>query len=168
MANYYSQGVITVPVFLNEDLYVTLTHRGADLEDAGQKETALDGIVHERPPLGLFTVAFPVGWRCTPDDADEFFVETCDLDDDEIEALSAEVRRLVVLPEPHLMLEILKVNPELEFLAYREANTCSRMRLDGFGGGSVTVTRKGWLETGSHSVKVTDGVVEVTSKFQEW
>lgn len=169
MADYFSATVLTAPVLLNESLYVALTHRQADIEVCGEAETVLDGLVHEREPLCHYTVVWPTGWLHACDDADEFFVEYCGLDDEDIEQISDEVRRLVVMEEQDLLHEILKINPDLTYIEMQEAHTCSRMRLDGYSGSSIHVTRKGFMIVNTRDVMVSEeGEISFGGEFIEW
>lgn len=170
MADYYTQTVLTEPVYLTEELYGVLTLLQADITPAGDTETVLDGIVRERPPLTKYYVTFPEGWRTAcGEDVDEFLVEHLDLGEEEIEALSDKFREMIVMDEPELLREIIKLNPEMEHIEMQSSWSCSKMRLDGFGGSGLIVNRKGYLYlTTTHYEIDEDGVIEHAGGFKFW
>jgi len=169
MADYYSQTTLREVVLLTDELVSALKARGADLGPEGEQESVLDGIVNERPPLSRFTVVWSEGWTHACEDVDEFLVEYVGWDEADVEKASPEFRRLVVLPEEDLLHEILKLNPDIELLEMNEAWTCSKMRLDGFGGRSLVVNRKGYLHIGTGRYHVDeDDVICPDNAFKFW
>jgi len=169
MANYYTRTVLTESVLLTEDLHAVLRARGATIYEESAPETVLDGIVHERMPLGKYSVVFEDGWTCPCEDVDEFLVEYAGWDDDDAANLSPEARELVLADEPFILHEILKLNPELDHINMQSAWGCSKMRLDGFGGSGLIVNRKGYLYLTSNHYEIDeDGVIEPSGKFRFW
>lgn len=170
MANYYSHTVITDCYKLDEDLIAALEARGASCHpEGGEDETVLDGIVNERPPLKSYSIVWEEGWTEPCDDVDEFLVEYVGWDDEDVEKASPRFRELVLLSEPDMLHEILKLNPDADAVQMQEAWGCSKMRLDGFGGRSLTVTQKGYLYLCTGSVEINeDGTIVPGSKFTPW
>jgi hypothetical protein len=168
MADYYTQTVVTAPVLLTTDLADVLSKRGATTYPADDGETVLDGIVNGRPPLRKYSVVFEQGWS---DDLGDFdtFEEWADWEGEDPDEFSEEFKRLSRLHEHELIHEVLKVNPELEMIELQSGWTCSKMRLDGFGGSSLHVNRKGYLYVNTHHVEVDeDGFIQPTSKMTLW
>jgi hypothetical protein len=169
MADYYSRTVICETLLLTDDQQRALELVGASMDPMGGDETILDGIVNERPPLKEYYVYFPNGWTNACEDVDEFLIEYAGLDDEEAAEVSAEARRLVVLQEPDLLREVLKVNPDLDVIQMQESWSCSKMRPDGFGGRSLWLNRKGYLYVCTSQVEIDeDGIIENPSSFHLW
>ena len=168
MADYYTRTVITAPVLLSPDLVAVLNARGAAL-DCISEETVLDGIVAERMPLGEYYVTFADGWTEPCDDVDEFLIEYAGWDEADAEAASPEIRELMVADDADILHEILKLNPEMDHIEQQSSWSCSKMRLDGFGGSGLIVTRKGYLYlTTSHFEIDEDGVAAYAGGFKLW
>lgn len=169
MADYYSKTVITTPVLLTENLVAALSAMGGDLwSDDASEETVLDGIVHGRPPLKRYYVTFPDGWSELVNQFDSI-VDACADKDIALDECDEELRRLLWLDEPELLREVLLVNPDLTVIELQTGLDCSRMRLDGFGGRGLHVTRKGYLYIDTGSVEVAeDGTVRHLPQFVNW
>ena len=168
MADYYTRTVITDSVLLTTDLVAVLNARGASL-DCEEEETVLDGIVHERMPLGLYTVAFERGWNATCEDVDEFLIEYANWDEADVLAASDELRKMAVASELDILREILKLNPEAESIDMQSSWSCSKMRLDGFGGSGLILTKLGFLYiTSSDYAIAEDGSICQGSAFTTW
>lgn len=165
MANYYTRTVITEPVLLTSDLSDLLTARGAELYPEGQHETVLDGIVHERPPLTSYSVVFEDGWNNQYEDFEEWEYDHGEDGDTH----SDEFKRLFELGEHEILREIIKVNPDKAEIVMQSSWSCSKMRLDGFGGSGLIVNRKGYLYlTTSHYVVEADGTIKPGAEFVTW
>jgi hypothetical protein len=170
MANYYTRTVITETFLLTEELVSVLSARGAAVYSEGEKETVLDAIVAERPPLSRFSIVFEDGWVEPCDDVDEFLIEYAGWSSDKVEEhYSESFRELVVAGEAAILLEILKLNPDREHIEMQASWSCSKMRLDGFGGSGVIVNRKGYLYLTTTQYEIDeDGVIEPSGKFVFW
>jgi len=168
MANYYTRSVITGPVLLSPNLVAVLSARGAEL-DCIEEETVLDGIVAERMPLGLYTVAFENGWTDPCEDVDEFLIEYAGWDDADVEAATTEFRELVIADEVDILREVLKLNPDADCIDMQSSWSCSKMRLDGFGGSGLILTKLGFLYiTSSNYAIAEDGSLCLASAFTPW
>lgn len=167
MANYYRRTVITEPMNIDEDLEVALESRGATLHLEGVRETVLDGIARERPPLTRFAIVFEDGWQDTwGEDVDEFVRDHADLDPSNV---SDRAKAIIMMAEENILHEILKLNPDQDLIQMQESWSCSKMRLDGFGGRSTWVTREGYLDVCTSNVEVdVDGTIQLASQFTTW
>lgn len=166
MANYYSQTTLTQAVLLTENLATVLQARGATLYDAGEGETVLDSLVTGEQPRKPYAVVWEEGWRNPDGESVEGFMEEIELDPDDA---SKNVKDLLILEEEDILHEILKINPDIELLEMNEAWTCSKMRLDGFGGRSLMVNREGYLHIGTARYHVDeDGVIVPDNAFKFW
>jgi len=163
MADYYTQEVVTnEQVYLTPEMERVLELRGAEVYREGD-ETVLDHLANgcEKHLCGI---VFEEGWReMEPEELIEMF-----LDDEEEEELSEETKRLLALDKPDLFHEVLKINPEEEYIELQSGWSCSRMRLDGFGGSSLHVTRKGYLYVTTTNVSIEDGVPVFDGEFVPW
>lgn len=167
MADYYTQSVFDKPVLMTEDLASVMQNRGAEVHRYNE-ETVLDGIVHGRPPLSLYGVTFDEGWNDLID-AFETLEAWADDTGENLDDYSDEWKRLAVLDEPSTLYEILKLNPEMEEISLQSSFTCSKMRLDGFGGSGLVVNRKGYLYiTTTNWEEEPDGTIVLGSKFVPW
>lgn len=167
MANYYTRTVITEPFLLTDDLRDVLTARGGELYPEGEKETVLDGIVHERPPLSSYSIVFEDGWNNQWDDVNEYIDDM--LDDEEANGLSDEFKRMFEMEEHEILREILKVNPARGHIEEQNSWGCSKMRLDGFGGSGLIVNRKGFLYITSSNYEIDeDGIIQAGGSFTFW
>lgn len=172
MADYFTKTVLTHCFKLDDDLVAALEVTGADVfPEGGPPETVLDGIVHERPPLTTYSVVWEEGIQ-EPDSygsVDEYLVDIRGWDAEDIDGLSDRARHLMELDEPGLLLEILKLNPDAVAVELQEAHTCSRTRLDGYSGRSLTVTRKGYLYVFTKNIEIDDdGTVKLRNEFTPW
>lgn len=166
MADYYSKGTIRPFVQLTDLLYKALETQGASFEVIDSSETVLDGIIKERMPMTQYYVYFEESW--SDGQGSEEYLEWTDTEDMEPEDL-VEFTRLLDLQQEDLLLEILKLNPEVEEVEHQCAHSCSKMRPDGFSGTGLIVNRKGWLyiNTGSWEVDE-DGIIQSTAAFKFW
>jgi hypothetical protein len=173
MADYFSQGVLTEGVYLTPAM-VDVIERICDGETyaTGNDQTVLDGMVNGQMPLNEYHVTFESGWddACAHYEWEEL-LDWKGIDDHDLEDLDDvdEFKRLALLDQAKFMREILKVNPEKASLHYEAAHTCSRMRLDGFGGSSVTVTRKGYMYKSTNYPTIDeDGTISDVPNFTPW
>lgn len=166
MADYYSQTTLTQEVLLTQDLATVLTARGATLYPGSDGETVLDALVTGEMPRRLYAVVWPEGWRNSCGDTLEDFMEEIELEEDDA---TETVKAHLIAEEEDILHEVLKINPDIEMLEMNEAWTCSKMRLDGFGGRSLVVNRKGYLHIGTHRYHVDeDGVICPDNAFKFW
>lgn len=165
MANYNTHEVVTHPVRLTAAMKEVLTnHRGAILYQV-QEANALDGLV-DGALLHTYHITFENGWADLEDDLEEGDDENDGEENEEEPANRAEVLGLRCLSKEDFFHEVLKVNPDLSHIELQAAWTCSRMRLDGFGGSSLHVTRKGFLYVTTTNVVVKeDGTALLGSTF---
>lgn len=164
MADYYSQTTLAQLVLLNKTLEDVLKARGADLHEEDDGETILDALVTGQPPRKLYGIVWPEGWRNPCGSTVEAFMEEIDL-----EEATDEVKALMLLEDEDILHEILKINPDCDLLEMNEAWTCSKMRLDGFGGRSLMVNRTGYLHIGtSRYHEDEDGVIVPDNAFKFW
>jgi hypothetical protein len=164
MADYYSQGTLTSEVLLTPDLVTVLEARGATLHADGDGETVLDALVTGKMPRRLYGVTWPEGWRNPCGVTVEDFMEEIDLE----EANDA-VKELILLEDEDILHEVLKINPDTDILEMNESWSCSKMRLDGFGGRSLMVNRKGYLHIGTARYhEDEDGVLVPDNAFRFW
>lgn len=169
MANYYSRTVITECVLLTDELVSILEARGADVCVEGVKETVLDGLANDRVPLSSYSVVWSEGWTDPCDDADEFLVDYAFWDEERIDNASPEFRKLVISSEAVILREIAKVNPQKTYIEMQSSWSCSKMRLDGFGGSGLIVSLKGYLYITSNDYCIDeDGVIAPRSVFSPW
>lgn len=168
MADYYTQTVITDTFLLTEEMRDALDARGAEVYAEGPGETILDGLVNERPPLREHSIAFQEGWS----DLVESYGSVDEWIEDEghdPEDWNDEAKRLLWLDKEDFLLEILKVNPDKDQIEMQSAWSCNKMRLDGFGGSGLIVTRKGYLYlTSTHYQVDEDGTIKHAGGFQAW
>lgn len=168
MADYYTKTTLREVVLLSDDLNDALSARGATTYPEGEGETILDGIVAERPPLSKFSVVFEDGLTSVYSDNPEEMMEQCGLDPEDTDA-NDEFKRFLVMEEEYLLREILKINPDTNSLELSSSHSCSKMRLDGFGGSSLHVTRKGWLAVSTGYVDIDDdGTINYRGEFHPW
>jgi len=166
VADYYSQTTLTQQVLLTQDLATVLTARGATLHQDGPGETVLDSLVTGELPRTLYGVVWEEGWRNPCGETLEDFMEEIELDPEDA---TEKVKELLLLEEEDILHEVLKINPDIDLLEMNEAWTCSKMRLDGFGGRSLMVNRTGYLHIGTHRYHVDeDGVIEPDNAFKFW
>jgi len=166
MADYYSQTTLTEEVLLTQDLATVLSARGATLHPAGDEETALDALVTGQMPRRLYAVVWEEGWRNSCGETLEDFIEEIELEEKDA---TDGVKALLLLEEEDILHEVLKINPDLDLLEMNEAYTCSKMRLDGFGGRSLIVNRKGYLYIGTSGYHVDeDDVICPDNAFKFW
>lgn len=166
MADYTTQEVITSPVLLTDDLVSILQMKGAEVVPTGEKQNVLDGIVHGAM-LSEYYVTFESGWSDYCETFEEWAGEN--LDEDEEAQVSDYVKENFNLGKEDLMREILKVNPEANHIEMQAGWSCSRMRLDGFGGSGLIVNRKGYLYiTTSNFIEDEDGVIQHGNDFHFW
>lgn len=155
MADYFTQEVVTRYIRLTEPMRKALIGYLGAAVDLVEEENVLDSLVGGLQ-AHTYAVVFQEGWR----DADP---------SDDGDEENSEVDRLRKLSKEHFFREVLKINPGLEAIELQSAWTCSRMRLDGFGGSGLVVTRKGYIYiTTGDFVVGDDGVVAMASKFTEW
>ena len=167
MADYYTQAVIKGAYYLTPDQAEILKARGAELYETGEERTVLDSMTDGSAPSREYSIAFEEGYREYPETFEEWLEDYAD--DEDPDHYSDYFKKLFELPEERLFLEILKNNPGAVEIQKEEAHTCSKMREDGFGGGSLVVTRKGylWIYSGSFDV-YEDGTIKVRAEFVEW
>ena len=166
MANYYTRTTLDKIVGLTSDLHDVLERRGGTLYLEGEEETVLDGIVAERPPMTSYAVVFEEGLTGVFDETVEGCLEELDIDPDSV---TDEFKRLFMLDEAELLLEMLKLNPEIQELDLQSAHTCSKMRLDAFGGSGVIVNRTGYLYINTSDYEIDeDGIIQSRSAFRFW
>lgn len=167
MANYYTNEVITDAVYLTDDLCKLLQMKGAEVEPTGEKQTVLDGMVNGAI-LNQYYVTFENGWNEYYETFDEWAAEEL-YDDDEVAEVSDYIKAHFGYGKEDLLHEVLKVNPEMDHIVMQAAWSCSKMRLDGFGGSGLIVNRKGYLYlTTSNYVIDEDGTIRNASQFTTW
>lgn len=166
MADYYTSTTLDKPVRLTPDLHAVFGVRGGTLYLEGEEETILDGIVAERPPMSTYSVVFEEGLHGIMDETVEGCLAEMGIDPSDA---TDEFKRLVMLDDAELLLEILKINPEIDELDLQSSHSCSKMRLDGFGGAGTIVNRTGYLHiyTGAWEVDE-DGVIQSQAAFRFW
>jgi hypothetical protein len=161
MADYNTTEVVTTSINLTKVMQQVLKLRGAEIDVIGE------GCVLESMVTGKLTdectVGFEEGWN--DNDADELIEwhepEISDTDKPEFD-------RLLDLSKHEFFREVLKVD-EGDHIALQAAWTCSKMRLDGFGGSGLIVNRKGFLYiTTSDFIINDDGVIASRSVFSPW
>jgi hypothetical protein len=171
MADYYSPAVFTDTVGLTNLLQRVLEIQGGTLYKDGYEETILDGIVNERTPISRYHVTFSEGWNCSTDLED--YLEDINEDGELEEELSpeefTEIKRLLELPREELLLEILKVDPDTETIEVQCGFSCSKMRIDGYGGYGLVVNRKGYLSNTTTDFAIDDdGTIKPGAIFTKW
>ena len=166
MADYYTKEVITSPINLTPLLEKVLVTRGAEIYREGN-ETVLDHLVAGQE-IYECCVTFSEGWT-EGDCGDLEDFGSFDPDDfDDPEELE-EFKRLADMDKPFLFHEILKVNPDQTYIELQASWSCNKMRLDGFGGSSLHVTKKGYLYVTTTNVSISeDGIPEFDGKFVSW
>jgi hypothetical protein len=166
MANYYTRTTLDKVVGLTSDLHDVFEKRGGTLYEEGEQETVLDGIVAERMPMSSYSVVFEEGLNGIMDDTVEGCLAEMEIEPDNV---SDEFKRLVMLDEAELLLEILKLNPDIEELDLQSAHTCSKMRLGAFGGSGLIVNRTGYLYVSTATYEIDeDGIIQSTAAFRFW
>jgi len=164
MADYYSPTAITHPVFLTEDLAGVLSARGGRVDPTGDKQTVLDGIVNESEPLAEYCVSFEEGTR-DHDSFDEWLGD----EGDEEEEYSDTFKELLIADMADVLHAVLKANPGVEEIEMQSSFTCSRMRLDGWGGSGLVVNKHGYLYLTTTSWEVeADGTIKPYGGFRRW
>lgn len=168
MANYYTRSVITDTFLLTPEMSTALTFRGAAVDPEGPGETVLDGMVNERPPLRSYSITFEDGWNDlveSYESVDEWIKDEGERPED----WNDEAKRLLWLDKEDLLHEVLKVNPDKDVIEMQSAWSCSKMRLDGFGGSGLIVTRKGYLYLTSTHYEVDEGgTIKPCGEFRAW
>jgi len=173
MADYYSPAVFTEIVGLTDLLRRTLEAQGATCYEDGEKETVLDAIINERPPITHYHVTFIDSWNSGYGAVE--YLE--DIDEEEKGELEKELgpegfdelKRLLSLDSQDLLLEILKVDPDTETIEVQCGFNCSKMRTDGYGGYSLIANRKGYLHIGTTDFAIDDdGTIKPKATFTPW
>ena len=166
MANYYTRTTLDKVVGLTTDLHDVFERRGGTLYSEGEEETVLDGIVAERPPMTSYSLVFEEGVTGLYTDTLEEELAEMDIEPGDV---SDEFKRLIMLDEAELLLEILKLNPEIDELDLQSAFSCSKMRIDGFGGSGLIVNRKGYLYITTSDYEIDeDGIIQARAAFRFW
>jgi hypothetical protein len=166
----YTKTTLDKVVGLTTDLHDVFERRGATLYLEGEEETVLDGIVAERPPMSSYAVVFEEGLTGLYTDTLEEELVEMDIEPGEV---SDEFKRLIMLDGAELLLEILKLNPEIEELDLQSASfkrfNSSVSRLDGFGGSGLIVNRKGYLCIATSNYEIDeDGIIQARAAFRFW
>jgi len=168
VANYYTRSVITDTFLLSNTLVGVLKARSATVVEAEKRETILDGLVNERIPLTSYYITCNEGWSDLIDSYSSI-EEWAEYEGEDLDELSDDFKELIMLDEPYLLREILKLNPGKNYIERQSGWSCDKMRLDGFGGSSLTVTKKGYLYVTTTDTLVTeDGEVRFGGEFYEW
>lgn len=171
MADYFSPTVFTAAIGLTNILRHALEIQGASFEEAEEPETALDGLANGRLPLSFHYVSFSEGWN-DGQDADEMLEYIDDIDAVEKE-LGPEgfntLKEMLNGDQTDMVYHILEANPDMEMVDVQCGFSCSRMRLDGYGGYGLIANRKGYLFNCSTGYMVeADGTIKPTGEFIEW
>jgi hypothetical protein len=162
VADYYSQQVITAPVKLTDLMITVLQLRRAEVDNIDDA-TVLDGIVAGQM-LHECTVVFEEGWdHEDPEDLKDWHNPEIEEEDEE------EFDRLLAMEQQDFFREVLKINPDQQYIELQSGWSCSKMRLDGFGGSSLHVSRKGWMVVTTTDVTMDeDGQFRCGAEFQPW
>lgn len=169
MADYYTNTVITSSFRMTEDLVRILEMRGATVHPDGEPETILDGIVKDRVPLRAYHVTFEQGFDSTLGGYYESIEEWADEEGEDLDSISDYVKEHALDDEPDILHEILKLNPDEPYIEMQSGWGCSKMRIDGFGGSSLHVSRKGYMYVTTTEVTVEDdGTIKFGGEFQLW
>jgi len=162
MANYYTREVVTKPLMLTDLMVSVLQMRGAEVEKIDESNV-LDSIVAGQM-LYECIITFESGWDDNePEELLEWHdPETTDED-------KAEFDRLLAMEKIDFFREVLKVNSDANSIQLQAAWTCDRMRLDGFGGSSCHISRKGYMYVSTTDVDVDDdGTFHAGAQFYPW
>jgi len=161
VANYNTREVVTTPVNLTKVMQQVLTLRGAGIDVIGE------GCVLESMVTGKLsdecTVAFEEGWSDNdPEELIEWHEpEVSDEDKPEFD-------RLLALDKHEFFREVLKVD-EADHIDLQSSWSCSKMRLDGFGGSGLIVNRTGFLYITTCDFTISDdGEIAPRSVFSPW
>jgi hypothetical protein len=162
VADYYTREVVTEPVNLTKEMQQVLTLRGAEVSVTGK------GCVLESMVTGNLTdecvVSFEEGWNDNdPEELIEWHEpEIADAD-------KPEFVRLLALDKHEFFREVLKVDTEADHITLQSSWSCSKMRLDGFGGSGLIVNREGFLYITTCDYTIDDdGVISPRSIFSPW
>ncbi len=133
MADYYTQGTVTPLLPLNDHTVAALNLNIEDLIYIEDEDRYCGRSVAE---------AILADWVATWDgEVDEFPFVSFSVEDVDGKTYLYFDERFGDF-EIHVLQEILKDVPEdIPFIVVEYANTCSRMRQDGFGGGALIITR---------------------------
>jgi len=165
MADYYTRTVLTGPVPLTDAMLTVVSARGADTT-LEIEEGILDAITQERLPLKTYHVSFEDGWRSQYSDNPDEEIEELGIDDEDV---TEEIKRLVMLDEADFFHESLLLDPSIESIEIQSSWGCSKMRLDGFGGSGLILTKKGYLCIITTDFTISDdGVIALRSVFSPW
>ena len=162
MADYYTREVVTTTINLTELMRSVLGLRGADI-DVVDEANVLDSIV-SGALLSECAVSFESGWNDNdPEELIEWHEpEVSDEDKPEFD-------RLLALEKHEFFREVLKVDLEADHIDLQSSWSCSKMRLDGFGGSGLIVNRKGFLYITTCDFTISDdGEIAPRSVFSPW
>ena len=164
MADYYTRTVITGAIPLTDEMLAVVEARSATVYPQDE-EGILDALANVRQPLKTYHVVFEDGWLSQfSNDVDEEIGEL-GIEDD----VSDEFKRLIMLDEADFLHESLKLSETLDHIEMQSGFGCSEMRLDGFGGSGLIVTRKGYLYITTSNWELNgDGTAEHRGKFHPW
>lgn len=164
MADYYTRTVVTGAIPLTNDMLTVVEARGATTYPVDE-ESVLDAIVNERPPIKSYHVVFEDGWRSHYSDDVDWELEELGIE----EGITDEIKRLVMMDMEDFLHESLKLDTEMGHIETQSGWGCSKMRLDGFGGSALIVTRKGYLYLTTTQFKIDeDGIAEHSGGFKFW
>jgi hypothetical protein len=165
MADYFTQEVVTEPALITTIMEEVLVLRGAELYPDGD-ENALDHLV-SGVQARTHSIGFEEGWR------DGGPSELIEWHEPDLDHLSDEDRkefdRLLAMGKADFFHEVLKINPKKTNIELQAAWTCSKMRLDGFGGSGLFISRKGYLYVTTCRAAVDDdGTIRNLNEFTPW
>lgn len=166
MADYFTQTVISHAHYLTQDMADVLEARGAELDPTGEERTILDSLAGKGIPAKEYHITFSEGWNDWPEEFEEWAE---DYAADDPNNYSEGFKELFELDRANFLYQVLLLDPEAVAVEVQESQSCSKMRTDGFGGSSLTVTRKGYLFLYTGNIEIDDdGTIRSGAKFVPW